>query len=406
MLRGVNVRVWAAPHVGGGEEHAHQVLMRLNASGIRTVLFASQCPHLDKTFECNPEEEAEFDRTCGYPVIRYRSLFNSGQWHFPSGITGRQIVGKIYRLLKSERADFVIDDPASSLLALETAAAAHLARLPLIRVIHHVAPSPAQPTLKLRLKSIVERIALTIPMRQRTIVVSQAGFDDVVKLGVQPQTIRMAVNGVDTVTIRNFQNSPPHGVFERLAERGFPVNAGPVILSVCRTDTYKGLDRMIEIMPRVRQHHPDARYVIVGNGPDMPRIRRLVQESPAREAIHLMGRLSDEEKFTCYRLCTIFAMPSLIEGFGLVFLEANAFGKAVVGADTMGTPEAILHGETGLLTRPGDSRDLRNAVLRLLGDPSYSARLGENGRLRVERDFSWDWTAKQYHDVIYEVTHG
>ena len=406
MPRGVNVRVWAAPHVGGGEEHAHQVLMRLNASGIRTVLFASQCPHLDKTFECSPEEEEEFDCNCGYPVVRYRSLFGSGQWRFPSGIAGRQIVGQIYRLLKSEHADFVIDDPASSLLALETALAARLARLPLIRVIHHVAPALAQPTLKLRLKSYVEKIALKVPRRQRTIVVSQAGFDDAVKLGVQPQTIRMAVNGVDTVAIRNFQNSPPHGVFERLASLGFPTQAGQIILSVCRTDTYKGLDRMIEIMPRVRQHYPDARYVIVGNGPDMPRIRRLAKESPAREGIQLMGRLSDEEKFACYQLCAIYAMPSLIEGFGLVFLEANAFGKAVIGVDAMGTPEAILHGETGLLTTPGDHRDLGDAVLRLLGDPSYSARLGENGRLRVERDFSWDWTAKQYQDVIYEVTRG
>ena len=238
------------------------------------------------------------------------------------------------------------------------------------------------------------------------IAVSRSAKQDAIASGVNPEKILLATNGVNIEAIRMFRNASVQVITENIqniVRLGFPLGAGPIILSVSRIVEHKGVDRVIEVMPYIRQVHPDARFVIVGDGPDTARIKELASRSPAREGIHVMGRLTEHEKFACYELCDAYVMPSLIEGFGLVFLEANAFGKPVVGANTMGTPEAILHDKTGVLVEPHNQRDLLNAVLSLLDNRDYAKRLGENGRRRAERDFSWDRTAGIYRSLIYDV---
>ena len=99
-------------------------------------------------------------------------------------------------------------------------------------------------------------------------------------------------------------------------------------------------------------------------------------------AVTFLGKVSESEKFALYNACDVFAMPSSEEGFGLVFAEAGAFGKPVVGCDVMGVPEAVAHGQTGLLVPPSDADAVGSALLRLLRDENERARMGENGRRR------------------------
>jgi phosphatidylinositol alpha-1,6-mannosyltransferase len=87
--------------------------------------------------------------------------------------------------------------------------------------------------------------------------------------------------------------------------------------------------------------------------------------------------------------------PPDVEGFGLVFLEANACGRPVVGARAGGVTDAIRDGETGLLVPPGDPPALAAALVRLLADPGLAARLGQQGRAYVEREGNWDRVAER-----------
>jgi len=150
--------------------------------------------------------------------------------------------------------------------------------------------------------------------------------------------------------------------------------ATPRILTVARltgTDTYKGVDTLIEAMPLVRRDFPLARLRIVGQGDDLPRLQALVQRRGVGFAVDFTGPLSDEALRAEYAACDLFALPSRKEGFGLVFLEAMTYGKACLGARAGGTPEVIT-AETGQLVEYGNIPELAAAVADLVRYPRDS----------------------------------
>jgi phosphatidylinositol alpha-1,6-mannosyltransferase len=150
--------------------------------------------------------------------------------------------------------------------------------------------------------------------------------------------------------------------------------ATPRILTVARlarTDTYKGIDTLIEAMPLVRQKFPMARLRIVGKGDDLPRLQALVQRLGVGFAVDFTGPLDDEALRAEYAVCDLFALPSRKEGFGLVFLEAMTYGKPCLGARAGGTPEVITDA-TGQLVEYGNIPDLAAAVADLIHHPRDS----------------------------------
>ncbi len=150
--------------------------------------------------------------------------------------------------------------------------------------------------------------------------------------------------------------------------------ATPRILTVSRlasSDTYKGVDTLIEAMPLVRREFPMARLRIVGKGDDQPRLEALVQRLGAGFAIDFLGPLSDEALRVEYAACDLFALPSRKEGFGLVFLEAMTYGKPCLGARAGGTPEVITDA-TGQLAEYANISDLAAAVADLVRHPRDS----------------------------------
>lgn len=150
--------------------------------------------------------------------------------------------------------------------------------------------------------------------------------------------------------------------------------ATPRILTVARlasTDTYKGIDTLIEAMPALRREFPLARLRIVGQGDDMPRLQALVQRLGVGFAVDFTGPLSDEALRAEYAACDFFALPSRKEGFGLVYLEAMTYGKPCLGARAGGTPEVITD-ETGQLVEYGNIPDLAAAMSDLVRYPRDS----------------------------------
>ena len=143
----------------------------------------------------------------------------------------------------------------------------------------------------------------------------------------------------------------------------------PVILTVNRLasqESYRGYDRLIEALPQIRQHIPDVRYIIVGKGDDRPRLERSIQQQNLQDCVTLAGFVSDEELPAYYQLCDLFAMPSKLEGFGIVYLEALASGKPVLGGNQDGALDALRQGELGVLVDPDDVSEIASNVIAIL----------------------------------------
>lgn len=143
----------------------------------------------------------------------------------------------------------------------------------------------------------------------------------------------------------------------------------PVILTVARLDNrerYKGYDRLIEGMPLIREALPDVRYLLVGKGKDRPRIEALIKQHGVENCVTLAGYVPDEELCDYYNLCDVFAMPSKLEGFGIVFLEALACGKPVLAGNQDGSVDALCHGELGVLINPDRTDEIAETLIMML----------------------------------------
>jgi len=172
---------------------------------------------------------------------------------------------------------------------------------------------------------------------------------------------------------------------------GFP--EGRVILTVGRwaaSERYKGADELIHAVARLRTSVPGLHLVAVGGGDDLPRLRRIAADLGVVESVHFLENLSREEVAACYARAEIFALPSTGEGFGLVFLEAMAFAKPVIGAACGGTTDVVEDGINGLLVPPHDAEQLAQSLERLLRDESLRAQLGERGAETVRQKYHFD----------------
>src|SRR5439155_14667299 len=131
-------------------------------------------------------------------------------------------------------------------------------------------------------------------------------------------------------------------------------------------------------------------YVIAGGGSDSARIRKLADDIGVGPLVEIRQKLTDSALSDTYRESAVFVMPSLKEGFGLVFLEAMAQGKPVIAGNHGGTPELVVDGETGFLVNYGDSLEISYRLVQLLSDDQLRTRMGRLGRERAIREFSFD----------------
>jgi len=185
--------------------------------------------------------------------------------------------------------------------------------------------------------------------------------------------------------------------------RDFP--AGRVILTVGRwlaTERYKGMDTLITALPRLLTSWPELQLVLVGTGDDRAWLEDLTEKNGVHRHVHFLTGLSYSELAACYSACEIFALPSHGEGFGLVYLEAMACGKPVIGGAHGGAPEIIEDGVSGYLVPHGDPIHLATCIEALLADPAHAKEMGARGRQRAEHEFRFNVFAKSLKKILRE----
>jgi glycosyltransferase involved in cell wall biosynthesis len=142
-----------------------------------------------------------------------------------------------------------------------------------------------------------------------------------------------------------------------------------IVLTVARLaarEQYKGYDKIINALPRVRRELPRVHYLIVGEGDDRARIENVVGQLDLRDSVTFAGFVPAAELSDHYNLCDVFAMPSKGEGFGIVYLEALACGKPVLAGNRDGSVDALLNGELGALIDPDDPEEIANSLISIL----------------------------------------
>jgi len=217
--------------------------------------------------------------------------------------------------------------------------------------------------------------------------------------GPRPQ-LRQLTPGVDVETFHP-------GIDRQDVRRRCRLGSAPVIVCVSRLVRRKGQDQLLAVLPDVRRRVPGTRLLLVGQGPEEQRLRRLAARVGVEDAVAFAGGVGLAELPAYYAAGDVFAMPCRtrragmdVEGLGIVYLEASACALPVIAGDSGGAPEAVRDGETGFVVGGTDRAALTDRLVRLLEDAQLRRRMGAAGRAWVEQDWRWDVVAARLRGYL------
>jgi glycosyltransferase involved in cell wall biosynthesis len=185
-----------------------------------------------------------------------------------------------------------------------------------------------------------------------------------------------------------------------------PLSGPPTAVFAGRIVTQKGVDVLVRAFADVVKPVPDAKLIIIGDGPERSAIDQLIHRFQLNAAVSSTGFVPKEKVETFCRQAWVQVIPSMYaESFGLVAAEAMMRGTAVVASDCGGLSDLVDHGRTGWLVPPGQPKPLADALVKLLNDRDLAETAGQNGRDFALQHFREEQYADQmlhtYQDVIH-----
>ncbi len=223
------------------------------------------------------------------------------------------------------------------------------------------------------------------------------------RIGIPEERIHKLTPGVD---IKRFQPLAPS---LELIDR-YRLKGKKVLLTVARLVPRKGHQVVIRALPKVLQEIPDLHYLIVGAGAERNNLAKIVRELNLDDAVTFAGDVPHERISEFYNLCDVFIMANRlepegdVESFGMVFTEANAVGKPVIGGKSGGASEAILEGVTGYLVDPNSTEHVADRLLKLFRRADLRKTMGSAGLSRVMTEFNWANRGRQLREICAELS--
>ena len=367
------------PKVGGIQNYLWDLWSRLDPASF-VVLTAS-----------SDDDATSFDAAQAARGVRIERVPGSILF-FPSP----QVHRDIDDCVRTHGIDLVLLDPALPLGLLG----------PRLGVPYGVILHGAEVTVPGRLPGA--RTALARVLRDASIVVSAGRYPEAEGRRVAPDLAIPFVEippGVDTGAVAPLKAPERRAARARL---GLPATA-PIVASVSRLVPRKGMDVLIEAANRLASSYPDLVVAIGGDGRERHHLERLAADSLVD--VRVFGRVSDDDRAALLGAADVFVMACRNrwggleqEGFGIVFLEAAAFGVPQVAGDSGGAPEAVLDGVTGLVVKdPSDPGAVAEAIRTLLADPPLRRRMGRAARKRVQESFDTDVLASRLAEALAGV---
>ena len=192
-----------------------------------------------------------------------------------------------------------------------------------------------------------------------------------------------------------------------LLRRSLGLEDKKVIVSVGRLVHRKGQDYLIQSMPLILHQVPNAHLLLVGQGPYLEHLQKLVKEQGLESSVTFIGRVDYKELPQYLCVGDIFAMPSRsrlkgleVEGLGIVYLEASSCGLPVLAGNSGGAPDAVKQSETGLVVNGTDEKQIASAAIELLNNSDSSKKMGLAGRQWIVNNWRWETWSKEFEALL------
>lgn len=346
------------PLSGGAEIHLHEILRRAAAAGHEVDLVAAGYPGA-----------AARDEIDGVRVHR------RGHWLVANWVLPRVVRG----LLRRSRYDLLVED----INKIPFFTPLYANGVPVLAVVPHLFGRTVFRETNPLFAAYVWGMESLIPAVYRDVdfeVISPSTRDDLARRGIPAGRIHTILCGLDQ---RRFALADPP-----------PRAPAPLLVTWSRLRRYKSVDVALRALARLRESVPAARLLVIGRGPDEPRLRRLARRLRLDDAVEFAGFLPWDELVRSLHRAHVFLNPSPKEGWGLTVIEAARCGLPTVASDRPGLRDSVRDGETGFLVPYGDPGAMAEAARRLLADGNLWRRQHE-ASLRWAAGFSWDDCARR-----------
>jgi glycosyltransferase involved in cell wall biosynthesis len=211
---------------------------------------------------------------------------------------------------------------------------------------------------------------------------------EIMKLGCPAKKIKIIPNPVDV------EFFAPQPKFEE----------DNIVVWIGRFVPEKGLDILIKVTREVVKYNKNVRFLLVGDGPFITRVKYLIKKYNIENNILLTGAVSRWYVSRILARASVFILPSLKEGLPKALLEAMSSGKAVVASDIPGIREVIMNGKSGILVKPYDYLGFAKAVLDLIEDREFRHKLGATARYYILKNYSWEKILKELENIYSSLT--
>jgi len=210
-------------------------------------------------------------------------------------------------------------------------------------------------------------------------------------IGIEDKRITVIQNGID---------------LKKFPFKTFQLTAAPIIGYVGRFHFKKGVKYLIKAAPFVLHKHPQANFVLVGDGPEKESLKKLSKKLGIQDKVIFLGKQKNVAQF--YHQFTVFVMPSLYDACPLALMEAMASGCPVIGTSTGGVKEIITPGVDGLLVKTKDYKGLAEKILYLISNPETAKQLAKNAHKKTDNYFSLKLTIEKllnlYQTLLADCT--
>ncbi len=358
----VNWRDLRNPDAGGAEVHLHEILTRLAAKGHEVTLLT--------TGYAGARSEEEYD---GMRVLR------RGSWYNANFVLARYARS----WLKNNPVDLVIEDINKIPFFLPAWVKARV--LPVVPHLFGATVFRETNFLFAGYVYLWERLIPRVFRNCRFAVISPSTREDLVRRGIDEKKIDVVLCGLD------------HKTYRRLD--GVTRYETPTIVHFGRMRKYKSIDVVIEAFARIRRELPDAKLLIVGDGPARANLVKLVARLQLGESVEFTGVISTQDLVEVLNRCHLFLNASPKEGWGLTVVEANACGLPVVASDRPGLRDSVLNGRTGYLVAYGDAQAFAARALELLGNRETWEQMSAAGT-EWARSLTWEKTAAEMEEIF------
>lgn len=364
----------SSARVGGTETVLVQLMERLDRSRFRPIL-------------CCLYEPGTLGRRlleAGYPVAH---SLGRGRWD-------PRIGWRLLRLMRRERVEilFIVNQPLTQFWGISCALLAGVK----VRVM---AVRSTGKINRVRRRLWVNR--LTLPWVTRVTALSrmhQAYLTE--QEGIPAGKIEVIPNGVD---LARFQlNGELRGLRGRL---GIPETA-PLVGIVAMLRPEKNHEIFLRAAARVMERVPEARFVVVGDGPERPRLERVARSAGVESRVIFLGVRQDVPAIVALLDVAVLCSHSVVETMSNAVLEYMAAAKPVVATRVGSIPEQVEEGKTGFLVGPGDAEGLADRIVQLLQDPVLRRRMGEAGRERVRDHFTLERMVAETGELFERLAAG